>query len=197
MLRFIRRLEGRDLSLAHSMIPLGSCTMKLNATAEMEPISWPELGDLHPFAPADQAAGYLELFRDLEGGSPRSPASRRLAAAERRLAGRVRGAAGDPRLARSARRGAPQRLPDPGLGARHQPGVGGDGRDEGRGGRLRRARGNVDLADLAAKAEAHAASLAALMVTYPSTHGVFEEEIREICAIVHRTAARSTSTAPT
>ncbi len=98
MLRYMRKLESRDLSLTHSMIPLGSCTMKLNATAEMIPITWPEFGGLHPFAPRDQAAGYTEMFERLERGAVRDHRVRRdVAAAERGVAGRVRRAAGDPR----------------------------------------------------------------------------------------------------
>ena len=109
MLRYMRKLESRDLSLTHSMIPLGSCTMKLNATAEMIPITWPEFGKLHPFAPRDQAAGYTELFARLRGGAVRDHRLRGdVAAAERRLAGRVYRAAGHPPLpgGRAARRTA-------------------------------------------------------------------------------------------
>ncbi len=141
MLRYMRRLEAQDLSLTHSMIPLGSCTMKLNATVEMMPVTWPEWGRLHPFAPAEQADG---LPRDVH--QPREDAvrdhrlRRDVAAAERRLAGRVRGPAGDPRLPREPRPGTPRRLPDPVVRARHQPGVGRDGRLPRRGRRLRRRR---------------------------------------------------------
>ena len=185
MLRYIRRLETRDLSLAHSMIALGSCTMKLNATSEMEPISWPELADLHPFAPLDQAAGYLEIFRDLE-----------------RWLGEVTGFAAvslQPNAgsqgeytgllvirAWHASRGESHRnvclIPVSAHGTNPASAVMAGlkvvavGCDT---------FGNIDLEDLRAKAQANAESLAALMVTYPSTHGVFEEEIREICEIVH------------
>ena len=104
MLRYMRKLESRDLSLTHSMIPLGSCTMKLNATAEMFPVTWPEFGRMHPFAPLEQTQGYQELFRNLEAGAGRDHRlRRRVAAAERRLAGRVRRAARDPRVPRVAR----------------------------------------------------------------------------------------------
>ena len=99
MLRYIRRLESRDLSLCTSMIPLGSCTMKLNATAEMFPVSWPTVGKLHPFAPTEQARGYqddVHAARDVAGGDHRHGG--RFAAAECGFAGRVRRAAGDPRL---------------------------------------------------------------------------------------------------
>jgi glycine dehydrogenase len=168
------------------MIPLGSCTMKLNATAEMLPISWPEWNSLHPFAPREQAEGYAELFRDLEQKlcaitgydavslQPNSGAQGELAGL---LA--IRG------YHRS--RGDAHRvvclIPSSAHGTNpasaHMAGM--DVvvvRDD--------AQGNIDLADLAAKAEKHAAKLAALMVTYPSTHGVFEEGIREVCSIVHR-----------
>jgi glycine dehydrogenase len=186
MLRYIRRLESRDLSLAQSMIPLGSCTMKLNATAEMEPISWPELGDLHPFAPVEQAAGYLELFRDLE---------RWLAEITGFAAVSLQPNAGSQGeyagllviRAHHAARGEGHRdvclIPTSAHGTNPASAV------------MAGFRvvavdcdtfGNIDVADLRAKAEANASRLAALMVTYPSTHGVFEESIREICATVHR-----------
>ena len=110
MLRYIKRLEARDLSLTRAMIPLGSCTMKLNATTEMMPVSWREFNRLHPFAPRDQATGYDLLFRAARVPARRDHRLRRgLAAAERRLAGRVRRPAGDPRLSprRAATRIAP------------------------------------------------------------------------------------------
>jgi glycine dehydrogenase len=186
MLRYIRRLEAKDLSLAQSMIPLGSCTMKLNATAEMEPISWPEWGDLHPFAPLDQAAGYLELFRDLE-----------------RWLAEITGFDAVSLQPNAGSQGEYSGLLV--IRAWHES------RDEGHrnvclipvsahgtnpasavmaGMRVVAvacdANGNIDVGDLKAKAEANAANLAALMVTYPSTHGVFEAKIREICEVVHR-----------
>ena len=107
MLRYLRRLADRDIALDRAMIPLGSCTMKLNATSEMIPVTWPEFGNLHPFAPADQVAGYLELAADLERmlcGGHRLRGG--VAAAERRLAGRVRGPARHRGLAREPRRRA-------------------------------------------------------------------------------------------
>ena len=105
MLRYLRRLADRDLALDRAMIPLGSCTMKLNATAEMIPVTWPEFGALHPFAPADQTAGYRELVARAGADAVRDHRLRRgVAAAERRLAGRVRGPADDPRVAREPRR---------------------------------------------------------------------------------------------
>ena len=123
MLRYIKRLEARDLSLTSAMIPLGSCTMKLNATTEMMPVSWREFNRLHPFAPRDQAEGYEMLFRQLEYQLAEITGLRRgVAAAERRLAGRVRGTAGDPRLAPRPRRRASHHLPHSHVGARHQPG---------------------------------------------------------------------------
>jgi glycine dehydrogenase len=186
MLRYIRRLEQRDLSLAQSMIPLGSCTMKLNATAEMEPISWPELGNLHPFAPLDQAAGYVELFGDLErwlcevtgfaavslqpnAGSQGEYAGLLVIRAHHRARGEAhRDVCLIPVSAHGTNPASAVMA-----GMRVVP-VACD------------TFGNVDVDDLRAKAEANAESLAALMVTYPSTHGVFEERIREMCEIVHR-----------
>ena len=107
MLRYIHRLQARDLSLTTSMIPLGSCTMKLNATTEMLPVTWPEFGELHPFAPADQTKGYARALRRPRGLAGRDHRlRRRVAAAQRRLAGRVRGPARHPRLPREPRRGA-------------------------------------------------------------------------------------------
>ena len=105
MMRYLRRLSDRDLALDRTMIPLGSCTMKLNAAAEMEPISWPEFAGIHPFAPLDQAAGHLAMIRDLEQLAGRDHRVRRgVAAAQRRLAGGVRRPAGDPRLPPRPRR---------------------------------------------------------------------------------------------
>ena len=132
-----------------SMIPLGSCTMKLNATSEMIPVTWPEFAHIHPFAPAEQGEGYRELIEDLEQLPRASDRLRRgVAAAQRRLAGRVRGAARHPRLAREPRRGPPQRLPDPELGARHQSGLGAHGRACRWWSWPATSDGNVDLADL-------------------------------------------------
>jgi glycine dehydrogenase len=138
MLRYLRSLSDKDLALDRSMIPLGSCTMKLNATSEMLPVTWPEFGQIHPFAPAEQTVGYREMIDQLEadaGGGNRLRS--RLAATERRLARRVRGSADHPRLSRVARRRSSQCLPDSRFGARHEPGVGTDGRHAGRGGRVR------------------------------------------------------------
>ena len=136
------------------MIPLGSCTMKLNATAEMEPITWPEFADLHPFAPAEDAAGTLELIDDLERWlAELTGYARGVAAAQRRQPGRVRRAAGHPRpTTASRRRRAPRRLPDPGERARHQRGVSAVmAGHAGRRGRAPTPTGDVDLDDLRAK----------------------------------------------
>src|SRR5213595_1466253 len=185
MLRYLRRLESRDLSLCHSMIPLGSCTMKLNATAEMFPISWSEFARLHPFAPNSQTAGYLEMCDQLE---------RWLAEITGFAAVSLQPNAGSQGefvglLAireYHASRGEAHRnvclIPQSAHGTNPASGVMAGfkvvdiatSKD-----------GDIDLADLRAKADAHARDLAALMVTYPSTHGVFETTIREICDIVH------------
>ncbi len=185
MLRYLRRLEARDLSLCHSMIPLGSCTMKLNATAEMFPISWPEFARLHPFAPNDQIAGYREMCDQLE---------RWLAEITGFAAVSLQPNAGSQGeyaglLAISgyhAARGESHRnvclIPASAHGTNPASAVMA-------GFRVVAVRcledGDIDLADLRAKAESHAKDLAALMVTYPSTHGVFETTLREICKIVH------------
>jgi glycine dehydrogenase len=185
MLRYLRRLESRDFSLTTSMIPLGSCTMKLNGTAEMLPISWPEFSRLHPFAPLSQTRGYQTIFRQLEdwlveisglAGCSLQPNS----GAQGEYAGllviqKYHETRGQPHrkvclIPSSAHGTNPASAAMAGL--RIVP-VGCDGG------------GNIDLTDLRAKAEAHKDDLAALMVTYPSTHGVFEEGIREICQIVH------------
>jgi glycine dehydrogenase len=185
MLRYMRRLADRDLALDRAMIPLGSCTMKLNATSEMLPVTWPEFSALHPFAPAGQAKGYAALLDDLSRKlcaitgydaislQPNSGAQGEYAGLMAiRAYHRSRGEAGrNICLVPSSAHGT-----NP--ASAHMAGmevvVVGCDKD-----------GNVDLADLRAKAERHAAHLAAIMVTYPSTHGVFEAEIREICEIVH------------
>ena len=186
MLRYLRRLQNKDVALDRSMIPLGSCTMKLNATTEMMPITWPQFGAIHPFAPLDQAAGLWPAAGRAVGmarGDHRLRGD--LVAAERRQPGRIRRAAVHPEVSRGARARAHRKvclIPASAHGTNpasaHLAGlevvVVGCDRD-----------GNVDLADLRAKAAAHAADLAALMITYPSTHGVFEEGIRDICEIVH------------
>ena len=186
MLRYLRKLSDRDLALDRAMIPLGSCTMKLNATSEMLPVTWPEFGALHPFAPRAQAAGYHAMFQDLERKlcqitgydaillQPNSGAQ-----------GEYAGLLAIRAYHRSRNEGhrdiclIPSSAHGTNPASAHMVGmdvvvVGCD------------AKGNVDLADLKAKATRHADKLAALMVTYPSTHGVFEAEIREICAVVHQ-----------
>ena len=128
MLRYIRRLEARDLSLTDSMIPLGSCTMKLNATTEMLPVSWREFNRLHPFAPRDQTAGYLRLFQQLRiraRGNHRLRGG--LAPAQCRLPGRIAGLLVIRAYHESRGEAPPERVPDPALRARHQPGQRRDG----------------------------------------------------------------------
>jgi glycine dehydrogenase len=185
MLRYMHKLESRDLSLVHSMIPLGSCTMKLNATAEMMPITWPGFAKIHPFAPLDQAEGYQRLFDELE---------RALAEITGFAAVSLQPNAGSQGEyagllvihAYHASRHQSDRnvclIPQSAHGTNPASAVMAGMKvvvvktD---------ARGNIDVADLRAKAAEHAKDLAALMVTYPSTHGVFEESIVEICDIVH------------
>jgi len=185
MLRYLHRLESRDLSLNTSMIPLGSCTMKLNATSEMIPITWAEFGRMHPYAPADQAAGYRELFDQLE--SQLREITGLAAISLQPNAGSQGEYAGLLAIHRyHAARGDSARnvclIPQSAHGTNPASAVMAGMRvvvvrtDE---------RGNIDVADLRARAEEHAASLAALMVTYPSTHGVFEASIREVCEIIH------------
>lgn len=185
MLRYIRHLESRDLSLTHSMIPLGSCTMKLNAAAEMLPVTWPEFAAIHPFAPQDQWDGYRALFRQLEGwlaeitgldavslqpnaGSQGEYAGLLVVRAFHRQRGE--GHRNVCLIPTSAHGTNPASAVVAGYDV---VAVACD------------TNGNIDVADLRRKAEAHADRLGALMVTYPSTHGVFETTIREVCAIVH------------
>jgi glycine dehydrogenase len=185
MMRYIRSLERKDIGLGEAMIPLGSCTMKLNAAAEMLPVSWPEFSRLHPFVPADQAAGYAQIFAELESAlceatgfaavslQPNSGAQGELAGllvirawhhsrgdAHRNVVLIPSSAHGtNPASAVMAGMRVVVVATDP--------------------------QGYVDVADLKAKAEEHRNDLSALMVTYPSTHGVYEETIREICEVVH------------
>jgi glycine dehydrogenase len=185
MLRYMRKLESRDLSLTHSMIPLGSCTMKLNATAEMFPITWREVSELHPFAPREQADGYTAMFERLEASLAEITGFAAVslqpnAGSQGEFAGllAIRGY--------HESRGEAHRdvclIPQSAHGTNPASAVMAGLRvvvvrtDED---------GNIDIGDLRKKAEEHSGTLAALMVTYPSTHGVFEEGIREICEIVH------------
>ena len=185
MLRYLKRLENKDLSLAHAMISLGSCTMKLNATTEMMPITWPEFSDMHPFAPPEQTLGYQQLLRELEemlvsctgydavslqpNAGSQGEYSGLLAIkayhesrneAERNIC-----------LIPSSAHGT-----NPASAAMAGMKIIEVKCDE---------QGNVDLVDLREKVTNHAEALAALMITYPSTHGVFEEDIREICDVIH------------
>jgi glycine dehydrogenase len=185
MMRYIKSLERKDVGLDTSMIPLGSCTMKLNAASEMIPVTWPKFSSLHPFAPADQTRGYQQVFGELEDAlcritgfaavslQPNSGAQGEFAGLMTiRAYHRDRGdAARNVVLIPSSAHGT-----NPASAAMAGMRVVVTACDS---------NGNVDIPDLRAKAAQHRDSLAALMVTYPSTHGVFEEDIREICAIVH------------
>jgi len=185
LLRYIFTLQGRDLSLTHSMIPLGSCTMKLNATREMIPVTWPEFGAIHPYAPPDQTMGYQQLFANLESW-----------------------------LAEITGFSACSLQPNAGSQGEYAGLLAIRGYHESRGQAHRNvclipvsahgtnpssaivagmkvvavacdANGSIEIADLKAKAEAHQDDLAALMITYPSTHGVFEENVKDFCDIIH------------
>ena len=185
MLRYIKRLESRDLSLTHSMIPLGSCTMKLNPAAAMMPVTWPEFAKLHPFVPRDQAEGYRILFEQLEAALAEITGFARVSLQPNAGSqGEFTGLLVIRRYHES--RGEGHRrvclIPQSAHGTNPASAVMAGLKvvvvrsDE---------HGNIDVEDLRAKAEAHREELAALMVTYPSTHGIFEESIREICEIVH------------
>ncbi|HRW39538.1 MAG TPA: aminomethyl-transferring glycine dehydrogenase subunit GcvPB, partial [Aquihabitans sp.] len=185
MLRYLRMLADRDLALDRSMIPLGSCTMKLNATAEMEAITWPEFGQIHPFAPVDQAAGYLQLIRELESWLVEITGYAAVslqpnAGSQGELAGLLAirgfhrangGSDRDVCLIPSSAHGT--NAASAVMAGMRVVVVGCDDA------------GNVDLGDLQAKIAEHGDRLAALMITYPSTHGVFEEAVTDICAAVH------------
>ena len=186
-MRWLRRLADADLALDRTMIPLGSCTMKLNAAAEMEPITWPGFADLHPFAPDADAAGILELIADLERWLAELTGYAAVSLQPNAGSqGEFAGLLAIARLPPQPRRGAPRRVPDPGQRARHQRGVGGDGRACGwswwRTGAHRRRRPRRPAGQ---DRRARATSLAALMITYPSTHGVYEARVREVCDAVH------------
>jgi glycine dehydrogenase len=185
LMRYIRSLEAKDLSLTSSMIPLGSCTMKLNAAAELYPVTWPEFGALHPFVPIEQAAGYGTLFSQLEkwlseitgfhavslqpnSGSQGEYAGLLTIRAYLKSIGQ--GHRNTCLIPQSAHGTNPASAALAGMKII----IVACDND-----------GNIDIADLQTKAKEHAANLAALMVTYPSTHGVFEEGIREVCEIIH------------
>ena len=186
MTRYMRRLADRDLALDRAMIPLGSCTMKLNATAEMMALSWPEFADVHPFAPASQVEGYAEVIKDLESKlcqvtgydafsmQPNSGAQGEYAGlltiqAYHRARGEGhRDVCLIPTSAHGTNPASAQMAGMKVVVVGVAP------------------NGDIDVADFRAKAEAHSANLAACMITYPSTHGVFETTVREICEITHR-----------
>lgn len=186
MLRYIKSLEAKDLSLCHSMIALGSCTMKLNATTEMVPVTWPEFGNLHPFAPADQTGGYMQIMAELNTWLSEITGFAAMslqpnAGAQGEYTGLMVIRAyhldrGDTHrniaLIPSSAHGT-----NPASAAMAGMKIVVTKCDE---------KGNIDVADLKAKAEEHSANLSCLMVTYPSTHGVFEESIIEICDIIHQ-----------
>jgi glycine dehydrogenase len=185
LLRYLHRLETKDLSLTTSMIPLGSCTMKLNAAAEMMPVTWPEFGKLHPFAPLSQTQGYQILFQQLEewlaeitgfSGVSLQPN----AGSQGEYAGLL--VIRDYHLSRGEHHRKICLIPESAHGTNPASAVMAGMKvvavkcDK---------QGNIDVTDLQTKAEKHSDNLAALMVTYPSTHGVFEENIAEICDIIH------------
>lgn len=185
LMRYLRKLADKDLALDRTMIPLGSCTMKLNAASEMIPVTWAEFGSIHPFAPADQAEGYAQLTTELE--AMLCAATGYDAVSLQPNAGSQGEYAGLLAIrAYHQSRGQGERdvclIPASAHGTNPATASMVDMRvvvvacDK---------RGNVDLDDLRAKAEQHSERLAALMITYPSTHGVFEEAIREICQVVH------------
>lgn len=193
MLRYLRRLSDKDLALDRTMIPLGSCTMKLNATAEMEPISWPEFADVHPYAPADQTQGYAALVAELQDQlaeitgyaavsvQPNAGSQGELAGllaihayheatradgAEHRDVCLIPASAHGTNAASAALAGLRVVV----------VATAGDG--------------EIDLADLRAKLEQHGPRVAAIMITYPSTHGVYEEHVREVCDLVHQSGGQ-------
>jgi glycine dehydrogenase len=185
MMRYIKSLENRDLSLAYSMIPLGSCTMKLNAATEMMPVSWQEFGGLHPFVPLEQVEGYTQIFKELENDLCEMTG---FAAASLQPNSGAQGEFTGLMVIRAYHRDKGQArrtvalIPSSAHGTNPASAVMAGYKvvvvncDT---------EGNIDVGDLRSKASANKDSLGALMVTYPSTHGVFEERIKEICAIVH------------
>ena len=186
MLRYIHRLETKDLSLNFSMIPLGSCTMKLNSVTEMEAVTWPEFSNLHPFAPEDQALGYYDLFNDLEGWLCDITGFAKIslqpnAGSQGEYAGML--AIRDFHLDKGNSHRNICLIPTSAHGTNPASAVMvgmkvvGISCDE---------EGNIDLTDFKTKIDQYSDSLAAAMVTYPSTHGVFEDEIKKICSLVHQ-----------
>ncbi len=186
MLRYLKSLENKDLSLVHSMIPLGSCTMKLNATAELVPITWKEFGALHPFVPINQAEGYQHIFKTLEA---QLCAITGFAAASLQPNSGAQGEYAGLMVIRAYHWDKNEEHRDVALIPQSAHGTNPASAvmagmkvvvvktDK---------QGNILLDDLRAKAEEHKKDLAALMVTYPSTHGVFEEAIREVCSVIHQ-----------
>ena len=190
MLRYIRSLSDKDLALDRSMIPLGSCTMKLNATSEMIPITWPEFANIHPFAPADQQQGYAELDQQLRGWLCQATGYAGIslqpnAGSQGEYAGMLvikafhdaqgQGHRNICLIPASAHGTNPASAQMAGLTVVVT---------------ACDVKGNVDMADLKAKCEQHSANLAAVMITYPSTHGVFEANVKELCALVHSHGGR-------
>lgn len=185
MLRYLKRLENKDISLTRAMIPLGSCTMKLNAAAEMMPVSWPEFARMHPFAPSDQARGYLAMLEELSGWLTECTGYDAMSLQPNSGAqGEYAGLMAIRRYHRA--RGEAHRniclIPTSAHGTNPASAVMAGMKvvlvscDE---------NGNVDMQDLREKVETHSSDLAAIMVTYPSTHGVFETSIVELCALIH------------
>ena len=185
MLRYIKRLESKDLSLTYGMIPLGSCTMKLNATTELAPLSWPEFSAIHPYVPEKQVQGYLEIIKELEDALSKTTGF--FATSVQPNSGAQGEYAGLMVIrAYHEERGDFNRnvalIPTSAHGTNPASASMADMKivlvkcDEA---------GNIDVADLKAKAELHQKDLSCLMVTYPSTHGVFEDTIIEICQIIH------------
>ena len=185
MLRYLKQLENKDYSLTHGMIPLGSCTMKLNATTEMIPVTWPEFGSIHPFAPLDQTEGYAEMLTELERWladitgydavslQPNSGAQGEYAGLltiRKYHEARGEGHRNICLIPASAHGTNPASAAMMGMTVVV---VKTD------------AEGNIDIADLTAQAEKHSSHLAALMITYPSTHGVFEANVQEVCELIH------------
>ena len=185
MMRYIKKLENKDLSLVHAMISLGSCTMKLNAATEMEPITWPEFANLHPFSPTDQTQGYQQIFDELANDlseitgfdkvslQPNSGAQGEYSGLMVIRAYHISNGQGHRKICL---------IPTSAHGTNPASAVMAGMEvvlikcDE---------LGNIDLIDLKEKGQLHSKNLAALMVTYPSTHGVFEENIKEITSIIH------------